>query len=127
MKKVLPGLFLLFIAAIFSTGCLGDDPQKVLGEWIYEPQVNPNQHIMHWTFQEDGKVCFYNATTSVLDTGTYEMFADGTHNVIKIKGTTIQDVNLSMNGEWVIVKLTPDILVVGSRDYGGFQQRDLHR
>ena|ERR1700741_2146006 len=125
MKKVLPGLF--FIVAIFSTGCLGDAPTQVLGEWIYEPLGNPAQHSMHWTFQDNGQVFFYDATTSAQDTGTYEMFADGTHNVIKIKGTTIQDANVSMNGEWIIVRLTPDALVVGTRDYGGFQQRDLYR
>lgn len=126
MKKILFPC-LLFVTAIFSTGCLGDAPEKVLGEWIYAPNINPNQHSMHWTFQDDGKVIFYNATTTALDTGTYEMFADGTHNVIKIKGTTIQDASLSMNGEWIIVRLTTDALVVGTRDYGGFQQRDLYR
>jgi hypothetical protein len=124
-KFLLPGF--LFIAAIFSTGCVGVAPEQVLGEWIYVTQINPNEHAMHWTFLDDGKVAFYDATTSAQDTGTYEMFADGTHNVIKIKGTTIQDSQVSMNGEWVIVTLNGDRLIVGTRDYGGFIQRDLYR
>lgn len=127
MKKVLPGL--LFIVAMFSTSCIGDTPDKIKGEWIYVTTgLNPAQHSMHWTFLDDGKtVAFYDATTSAQDTGTYEIFADGTHTVVKIKGTTIQDASVPMNGEWTIVRLDGSSLVVGTRDYGGFQQRDLYR
>jgi hypothetical protein len=124
-KLLLPGF--LFIAAIFSTGCLGDAPEKVLGEWVYVSQIDPNQHAMHWTFFDNGQIIIYNATIAVQDTGTYEMFADGTHNVIKIKGTTIQDAIIPMNGEWTIVRLEDDALIVGTSDYGGFMQRDLYR
>jgi len=124
MKKLIPGL--LFVALI-STGCLGDAPQQVLGQWKYVDNVDPNQHEMYWNFQEGGVVYFYNANTAVSDTGTYEMFPDGTHNKIKIKGTDIQDANIPMNGEWIIVKINYDELVVGIEDYGGFIQRDLVR
>lgn len=124
MKKLIPGLLLV---ALVSTGCLGDAPQQVLGQWRYAEQVDPNQHEMYWNFQEGGQVYFYNATTSALDTGTYEMFPDGTHNKIKIKGTDIQDANIPMNGEWIIVKINYDELIVGTEDYGGFIQRDLYR
>lgn len=124
-KFLLPGF--LFIAAIFSTGCLGDAPEQILGEWIYVAQINPNEHAMHWTFMDDGKVAFYDGTTSAQDTGSYEMFMDGTHRVIKISGTTIQDSQVPMNGEWTIVKIDGSTLMVGTRDYGGFIQRDLYR
>lgn len=124
MKKLIPGLLLV---ALVSTGCLGDAPQQVLGQWRYATQVDPLQHDMRWNFEEGGQVTFYNITTGVQDTGTYEMFPDGTHNVIKIKGTDIQDRNIPMNGEWVIVKINYDELVVGTHDYGGFIQRDLYR
>jgi hypothetical protein len=124
-KILLPGL--LFITAIFSTGCLGDAEEKILGEWIYVTNIDPLQHRMHWTFIDNGDVAFYDEYTGVLDTGKYEMFMDGTHRVVKVKNTTIMDRNISMNGEWVIVRLEDDALVVGTRDYGGFQQRDLYR
>jgi hypothetical protein len=124
-KRLIPGL--LFIVAIFSTGCLGDAEEKILGEWGTVTQINPAQHNMHWTFQDNGDVYFYNQNTGEQDTGKYELFMDGTHRVCKIKNTTIQDQVLPMNGEWVIVRLEDDVLIMGTRDYGGFQQRDLFR
>jgi hypothetical protein len=123
MKKVFLGLFLT--SALLTTGCLGNSEEQILGTWRYVHEINPSQHDMYWAFQDGGTVTFYNATTSQADTGKYEMFMEGTHRIVKIKGTTIKDNVLSMNGEWDIVTIDFDKLVVGTRDYGGFQQRDL--
>jgi hypothetical protein len=125
MKKVLVGLFL--VVAIMSTGCLGEATTQILGTWRYEPTINPSAHNMYWTFQDNGQMYFFNATTSQYDTGSYEMYVDGTHRMIKIKGTTIQDHTLKMNGEWFIVDINLDVMRVGTKDQGGFQQRDLIR
>ncbi len=54
------------------------------------------------------------------------MYMDGTHKVVKIKNTTIQDATISMNGEWHIVSLNYDIMTIGLKEWG-FQQRDLVR
>ena len=123
MKKTLSGLFIL--AAILTTGCLGNAPDQVLGTWRYNGQIDPMEHDMYWSFDKNGQVYFYDATTSQSDTGGYEMYMNGTHRIIKIKGTDIKDRYLSMNGEWYIVDIDFSKLVVGTKDYGGFQQRDL--
>jgi hypothetical protein len=124
MKRLLGGL--LITAAILSAGCLGNTDQEILGTWTYENTGNPSQHLMQWTFDEGGNIFLYNATTSTADTGKYELYMDGSHKVIKIKNTTIQDANMGMNGEWYIVRSSFDILVVGLKTFG-FQQRDLKR
>lgn len=123
MKKILVSIFL--IAAIFSTGCLGDAPTQIVGTWRYV-LVDPTQDDMYWTFDDGGKVYYYDATTSQQDTGNYEMYMVGTHKMVKVTGTTIQDKNLAMDGEWTIVDITPSILRIGIKvDPGGFFQRDL--
>lgn len=124
MKKLLGGF--LIIAAILTTSCLGNTESEILGQWRYDNTGNPSQHNMYWTFDEGGNVFFYNATTSVADTGKYELYMDGTHKVIKIKNTTIQDANMEMNGEWYIVRSDFEVLVVGLKKFG-FLQRDLTR
>jgi len=126
MKKGFIGLLFLVVVATISTGCLGDAEEKILGQWRYVHEVNPSQHDMYWNFLDGGKVTFYNATTSVADTGNYELYMDGTHRVIKIKNTDITDYTMQMNGEWYIVRLDFDKLVVGVKNQG-FQQRDLYR
>jgi hypothetical protein len=124
MKRVFIGLFIT--AAILTTGCLGNAPEQIIGNWHYENAINPAQHNMNWNFLDNGEVIFYNATTGVSDTGKYEMYMDGTHKVVKIKNTTIEDAYMGMNGEWHIVHIDFDILTLGLKDYG-FQQRDLVR
>ena len=123
MKKILVVTFL--IAAILTTGCLGDAPTQIVGTWKYVP-VDPTQDVMFWTFTDDGIVYYYDATTSQLDTGNYEMYMVGTHKMVKVTGTTIEDNNLPMAGEWTIVDITSSILRIGIKvDPGGFFQRDL--
>ncbi len=124
MKRLLGGL--LITAAIFSVGCLGNTEEEILGTWNYENTGDPAQHNMSWTFDEGGNIFLYNGTTSTADTGKYELYMDGTHKVLKIKGTTIQDRNMGMNGEWYIVKSSFDVMIVGLKEFG-FQQRDLYR
>jgi|LauGreDrversion4_2_1035121.scaffolds.fasta_scaffold444749_2 hypothetical protein len=121
MKKVLIGLFL--IISVVATGCLGSAPEQILGTWRYVP-VNPVGHDMAWTFQDNGQCYFYNNTTATADTGAYEMYASGTHRIVKIKNTTITDNGLKMNGEWYIVSIDFDKMILGTKDQGGFQQRD---
>jgi hypothetical protein len=121
MRKAYLGLF--FIVVVLSAGCLGNAPDQVVGTWRYVHEVNPLQHDMYWTFQ-NSDVYFYDATTAQYDTGKYEMYMNGTNRIIKIKGTDIQDANIKMNGEWYIVEIDFDKLIVGTKDQGGFQQRD---
>ncbi len=126
MKKALLGLF--SIAAILTTGCLGNSTEQVLGIWNYVQVANPSVvHPMTWTFNDNGTVFFYDNSNGNADTGTYEMYMNGTHRIIKIKGTTIKDPNLEMEGEWDIVDIDFDKLIIGTRDHGGFQQRDFVR
>ncbi len=124
MKRFLGGL--LITAAILTTSCLGNTEEEILGSWKYDNQGNPTQHDMRWTFDEGGNIFLYNVTTGAQDTGKYELYADGTHKIVKIKNTTIMDYNMQMNGEWHIVRSDFNILVLGLKEFG-FQQRDLIR
>lgn len=127
MKKALLGLF--GIAAIFSTGCLGNTAEAVLGDWqmvqVSDPAV---VHPMQWSFRDNGECFFYDYTLGTfVDTGSYECYMNGTHKILKIKGTTAGDPYLKFNGEWYIVQPVDDKLVIGTKDQGGFQQREFTR
>lgn len=125
MKNIFLGL--LLIAAILTTGCLGDAPTQIIGTWKYI-LVDPTQHDMYWTFTDAGDVYYLNNTTSISDTGRYEMYMSGTHKIVKVTGTTIQDNNIPMDGEWIIVNITGNTLAIGiKKDPGGFLQRDLEK
>lgn len=121
MRKYLLGLFL--IVAILTTGCLGDAPTQIIGTWRYVP-VNPFGDDVYWTFQDDGQIFIYDATTLQSDTGTYEMYMNGTHRMFKIEGTSIVVNSLYIIGEWYIVSIDFDNMIAGTKDQGGFQQRD---
>ena len=111
---------------MFSVGCVGDAPKQIIGTWRYVDAVNPAQDDMFWTFNDQGDVYFYDATTSTLDTGRYEMYMVGTLQQVKITGTTISDAYIPMEGEWTIVRIDINNLCIGIKmDPGGFLQRDL--
>ncbi len=126
MKKVLLGLFL--IVAGLSTGCLGNATEEILGVWNYVPVYSTAVvHPMQWQFTPNGQVIITDLFNSQSDTGSYELYMNGTHKMLKISDTQIKDPYLRMNGEWYIVRMDFNIMVVGTKDYGGFQQRDLVR
>lgn len=122
MKRLLGGL--LITAAILTTGCLGNTEEEILGGWNYDNQGNPAQHNVQWIFDEGGNIYITNFTTGIADTGKYELYMDGTHKVVKIKNTTVQDASTGLNGEWYIVRSDFNIMVLGLKEFG-FQQRDL--
>jgi hypothetical protein len=128
MKKVFLGLFL--IVAGLSTGCLGSAADEIIGVWNYVPVYSTSVvHPMQWQFDANGQVIIIDQTnpTVLRDTGSYELYMNGTHRMLKISDTQIKDPYLRMNGEWYIVRMDFNIMVVGTKDYGGFQQRDLVR
>lgn len=129
MKKVLLGLFI--IVAGLSTGCLGGTQDQIIGAWTYYP-VNPNTAVVHpmqWQFVDNGTFYLTDLTSplTMRDTGSYELFMDGTHRKIKFKNIEMGDPYLLIKGEWFIVRLESNYLVVGTKEQGGFQQRDLVR
>lgn len=127
MKKVFLGLFI--IVAGLSTGCLGGTQDQIIGVWTYYP-VNPNLAVVHpmsWQFVDNGMFILTDNATSQKDTGAYELFMNGTHRMIKFKDIAMGDPYLLIKGEWFIVRLESNYLVVGTKEQGGFQQRDLVR
>lgn len=125
MKKSFVGLFL--ITAMLSSGCLGNASEQIKGTWVYAPVHHPDiANPMQWDFLDNGQVIFNNFVTLEIDTGTYELYMNGTHRMLKISSTTITDNNTTMNGEWYILTIDNNNLLVGvKRNPGGFLQRDL--
>lgn len=122
MRKTFLGLFLL--AATLTSGCLGDAPDQIIGTWRYFP-IGPT-HDITLDFKNNGQVFIYDNTTSVSDTGFYEMYMNGTNKMLRIRNTNISDPFVVLEGEFYILRIDYNILVFGTKDQGGgFEQRDL--
>lgn len=122
MKKYFLGIVL--ITGLFGLGCVGNAPEEIVGSWKTlntPPYVNPSTY----NFMDNGQVLIYNTVTAQLDTGGYEVYASGAHRFVRIDDIQINDGSIPYNGEWYIVKISFEQLVIGTKDYGGFQQRDM--
>lgn len=126
MKK--PILGILFIASILSTGCLGNIPDQIVGTWEYEKLASTqSSHQMRFTFDESGKVIINDITDTILDTGSYELYISGTHRILNISNTDIKDPIFEVDVEWIIVNMDSKNMAIGTKEHGGFIQKDLNK
>lgn len=126
MKKSFYIFGIIFLLTFSS--CVGDLPTKIVGTWRIVP-IAPTSSVndIQYTFEDNGRVIFYNYTLGQLDTGGYEIYATGDGRFIKIRDINKKDPNIPINGEWEVTRFSINELLIGTRDHGGFIQREFTR
>lgn len=115
MKKVI-GVFTIILVLV-TTSCISKDKKNIVGgTW---QRVNTNGNNLNLTFSEDGTVVYSHIDYGVTSTGKWSARATALYHFLTIEETEDVPTYISLNAEWNIIRLTPELLIISTDDFGG--------
>ncbi len=115
MKKAVTLLLVTLI--VLSTGCIAKDKKNIVGGTWQRLNVNGSSNLT-LSFTDDGAVVFTHTGVGVTSTGTWKAKATALYHLLTIEDT--EDVaGISVNAQWNIIRLTPELMIISTDDFGG--------
>lgn len=115
MKKVIGVLTLMLV--LVTTSCVSKDKKNIVGgTW---QRVNTNGNNFNLTFSEDGTVVYAHTDYGVSSVGKWSAKATALYHLLTIENTEDIPTYISLNAEWNIIRLTPELLIISTDDFGG--------
>ncbi len=115
MKKAVTLLVMTLI--LFSTGCISKDKKNIVGGTWQRVNVNGDNNLT-LTFTDDGAVVFTHTDAGVTSTGAWKAKATALYHLLTIEDTE-DAAGISVNAEWNIIRLTSELMIISTDDFGG--------